>query len=232
MTDKRCRICGSAPTIRAHLFPRALQHDIRGDSKHVVAIMPAWERQKFLQSGEWSDRILCEEHEKVALPWDDYAIDFCRTLEEKAGRFGETSSVLVPNPRASDLIMFAHVVTWRHAAVHTSIERQLGPYFGRIQAAIFDSAPPLELVVVEPGHISGGRRAQLGMCPTKGQIHGVNVFRFDIGGLAFILKTDQRPFSWPLREFTAMRDPLLVLLQDPVEVSENPIFRDWVKAKG
>ena len=221
--EKRCRVCGSNATVRSHLFPRALSHDIRGSAKHVVTLTPSALGPKFHQSGEWSDRILCREHEEVAHSAEKYAIAFCRRFNDAVAALGRPLSVDVSNPEPSFLVLFAHIVVWRHAAAWPHLERSLGPYFSRIQETIFEAADPLEVMVMDPGHVRSGERALLGLCPSKIVVGSRRGYRFDIGGLSFILKTDKRPYQWPLGgELLANNNPIRVLLHDPVEVHKNP----------
>jgi hypothetical protein len=227
---KRCRICGAQPTVRAHLFPRALSSDIRAGAKHVVAIMPGAPRPKFHQSGEWSDEILCREHEDVAHDWEEYAIEFSRRYRAFAPPPGANLSVSVANPDPVALTMFAHIVVWRHAAAYSHIARGLGPYFLRIQDAIFSGKPPLEVVLIDPGHTKDGARARLAICPSPGRLAGRRIFRFDIGGLGFILRTTNKPFEWPFDEgFSASLNPLVVIQKDPLDIGQNKSIRKSVQ---
>lgn len=83
----KCVICGAGPTVKSHLFPRALMFDIRGDQKEVVQGSRHRNGIKNYQSGEWDDSFLCKAHEDLIGGGDDYAISFCRSVERK----GESS---------------------------------------------------------------------------------------------------------------------------------------------
>lgn len=227
----RCRICGSTETVRSHLFPRALHRDIRKDAKHVVGVKPGQERVSYLQSGEWSDRILCAAHEAQLGESDDYAIRFCRAFLDRGQPIGNGQAVRIANPQPRKLVVFAHAVVWRHAAAHKYLERSLGPYMDLIQAALFETGALLELIVVEPGHQHRGERTLLGVCPVVTRTQGVRCVRFDIGGLGFILKTDQRLFPYPLRLFKVDSDPTIILIMDPVEITQNRFFVDAARVR-
>lgn len=228
---KRCRICGAEPTVRAHLFPRSLSKDIKAEAKHVVAIMPGARDPKRHQSGEWSDAILCRAHEEVAHDWEEYAIDFCRRYSRHAPQPGKNLSVSVSNPDPSALIMFAHVIVWRHAAAYSTIEQMLGPYFKTIEDAVFSGKPPLEVMLIDPGHTRNGTRAQIGICPSSMRLGGRRTVRFDIGGLGFVIKTDRRDYEWPLdKTFSATLNPVVVVQNEPIEITQNPGIRRSVSA--
>lgn len=193
--------------------------------------MPGGKGPKFHQSGEWSDKILCSVHEELPHDWEDYAIGFARRYREASKNIGRPLSVSVSNPKPTALVMFAHIVVWRHAAAYPTIERMLGPYFVRIQDAVFSGHAPLDVVVVEPGHMRNGKRAQIGLCPSKGTLAGRRIIRFEVGGLGFILKTDKRPFEWPLNDhYSAAVDPVVILLEDPVEITANTRIRRAVQS--
>jgi hypothetical protein len=224
---KRCMVCGEEPTVKAHLFPRALMHDIRADETHVVGVKLNHPKPRFYQSGEWSDRIVCRVHEDVFGAADDYAVTFCRTFEQKAQSISRGDVIAVPNPRPDLLITFAHAVVWRHAAALIGRDRKhwLGPYFDRIGASLFHGEQPLQVAVLEPGNTIRGQRAFIGVHPCPVRMEEARLTRFEIGGLAFLLKTDQRRWPNPFDLFDADRDPLRVLAMDAQEVSSNPSFR-------
>lgn len=224
---KRCMVCGAAPTVRAHLFPRALSHDIRRDAHHVIAVGLNNPRTRFLQSGQWSDRIVCRVHEDVFGTIDDYAVTFCRTFEQRFTVLAWGMAVTVPNPRPDLLVMFAHAVVWRHAADLLARGRRhwLGPYFQIIEDALFRGGPALDMFVIEPGNVSQGKRVIMGVHPCPSYMGPLNLTRFEIGGLGFMLKTDQRPFPPEIALFAGRRDPLRVLTMDAVEIAHNPTFR-------
>ena len=131
------------------------------------------------------------------------------------------------NSRPELLIRFAHAVVWRHAAALLGRGRRhwLGPYFDRIGAALFDGGSMLRVAVLEPGNTSGGERTLIGVHPCPVRMGDLRLTRFEIGGLAFLLKTDQRPWPHPFGLFDAERDPLRVLAMDAQEVATNPSFR-------
>lgn len=197
----------------------------------MIGVTPGRERVSYLQSGEWSDRILCATHEAQLGDADDYAIRFCRTFLDRAQPIGNGQAVRIANPQPRKLIVFAHAVIWRHAAAHRYLERSLGPYMERIHAALFEAGVLLELLVVDPGHQHRGERTLLGVCPDVTKTQGVRCVRFDIGGLGFILKTDQRPFPYPLRLFTADSDPATILMMDPVEITQNRFFLEAARVR-
>lgn len=72
---------------------------------------------------------------------------------------------------------------------------------------------------------------KLGVIPTTGTLSGVRIVRFDIGGLCFILKVDKRPFHPVFAGFDASRDPIEILIQDPVEVLSNPLIRELMTGR-
>src|SRR5215469_18157516 len=76
-----CRVCGSSATIEAHLFPRALAHDIRGHHKQLFVGAASTPGRRIVQAGLFDRGILCSAHEAALGLYDDYGIDFCRNFK-------------------------------------------------------------------------------------------------------------------------------------------------------
>lgn len=67
---------------------------------------------RIAQSGKWTSRILCAEHERQLGTCDDYGVGFCRAWQQLA----RTSDAVVPNPKPPLLVDFALACIWRMAA--------------------------------------------------------------------------------------------------------------------
>ena len=67
---------------------------------------------RIVQSGKWSSRILCAEHERQLGACDDYGVAFCRAWKQ-SGRAGD---VVLSNTRPALLVDFALACIWRMAA--------------------------------------------------------------------------------------------------------------------
>lgn len=221
---KACHVCGNTDTVRAHLFPRALQHDIRKEAKHVLRIGAGDARPRALQSGDWRDDILCAQHEAALGEADKYGVEFCRSIDRESMIHTEGKAIAVPNPSPSLLIRFVHAVIWRHAAALDARGKGhwLGPYHRRIQEVVFGGRAPLDGYASHPGHMSNGHPVLLGLNPCPLRMGNLRLVRFDIGGLSFHLKTDNRSFGSEFRFAALERDPLVIVTMPPVDIGENP----------
>src|SRR5687768_14330997 len=76
----RCLICSEGPTVKAHLFPRALMLDLKAGEKALVEGSRHRDGVRFSQNGVWDDGYVCKRHEDECGAGDDYAIRFCRKL--------------------------------------------------------------------------------------------------------------------------------------------------------
>jgi hypothetical protein len=213
--------------VRAHLFPRALQHDIRRGAKHLVRVGFDDPRPRPSQSGDWRDDILCAEHEAALGEADRYGIEFARSYGERGTLFASGKAVLVANERPDLLRRFIHAVVWRHTAalIAGGGVHWLGPYHDRIGEVLFKGRYPLEGYIIDPSYHSQGQPTQVGLNPCPALMGNLRLTRFDIGGLGFHLKTDARPFPQFMARTALHHDPLLVVTFEPTEISADPHFR-------
>jgi hypothetical protein len=137
-----CRVCGGRPTINAHLFPRALGHDLRGREKHLYVGGAEAPGRRIVQAGLSDRRILCSAHEAALGVYDDYGIEFCRTFSSKV-QHPAPNIWRVRDVDGDRLTRFWLAVLWRFG-VSTLPEAamvQLGPYEGRLRDILFSNAP-------------------------------------------------------------------------------------------
>lgn len=225
-----CVVCGRSPTVRAHLFPKALVHRIRGNEKNVTGGDRIRPGIKLTQSGEWDDSILCEEHEGAFATADDYMARFCRRFEKGATLSPSGNSYNAPNPRPDLLLRFAAATTWRHVVSKhgNSHGLDLGPYRQIIERHLFDGAElPLEALIGRSTILDlNGNRIEIGLAPHKSKLLHWNIWHFTIAGFDFYLKTDKRPFPSQWKEFLANdNDPITLPLIDPRRLHEVPMFQ-------
>jgi hypothetical protein len=141
-TGGGCRVCGDPDTIEAHLFPRALGHDIRGTHKHLFVGATAVAGRRIVQAGLFDRGILCSTHEAALGQFDDYGIDFCRNFaancQHPAPDIWQVNSV-----DSDKLVRFWLAILWRFS-VSTLIEAakvKLGPFEAPIRNILFSNAP-------------------------------------------------------------------------------------------
>lgn len=179
------------------------------------------------QSGDWRTDILCREHEAALGDADKYAIELARRYLKSPRTIVPGKLVEVDNPRPDLLIRFAHAVVWRHVAALEArgFGHWLGPYFKRIEDAVFRGSPYLVVYAVDPNWQSQGERTLMAMNPCPANMPGLRLCRFDIGGLAFHMKTDKRDLPEEMEMLRLDRDPLSIGIMPPEEIGRNPHLR-------
>jgi len=225
-------VCGTANTVKSHLVPRALIHDIRKTANHVISLNVGAASPRFRQSGEWRSDILCADHEASLQRSDDYAVEFCRDRYPRGRLLADGEVVIVDNADPPALVKFAHSAVWRYLAadIREGKHQFLGPYFKVIEDAVFSDGPPLPSFLIDPQHVLGGRPLRLAMSPVRHRVENVNLVRFEVGGLAWLIVTDKRPPPAWFGPSALERDQILVARRDPTEFLSQPGFRDSIKA--
>lgn len=109
-------VCGESRTVKAHILPRALFHDMkRGDP--ILGQRRDGPGRLTVQSGDWDDRILCGQHEAALGEAGRYAIRFCREYAAAAASAPNAAFRGISLSRPDLLVTFACACVWRKAAV-------------------------------------------------------------------------------------------------------------------
>lgn len=189
-----CLICGSEPTVKSHIVPRALFHDMRPEKGQLIGNLRDGPGYQHLQSGFWDKTILCAVHEGQLHQADEYGIRFCRNFNagKKAGQW----RVDVPNPDPALLVDFASACVWRMAASRSEGRPKslLGPYNQRLVDSLFHGIAyrPMLLVACNAYHLKKGEILNFGALPFRYVELNIHFWRFIVGGLIFDLKLDAR----------------------------------------
>lgn len=210
----RCVICGVGPTVKAHLFPRALMLDMKADSPQLVGGNRHRDGVKLQQNGEWDDALLCAYHETSIGIGDDYGVRFCRSFRTKGIQRPNDRALDVPNARPDLLMHFAYAVIWRHVASASgwADRLDLGPFGDEMLDAMQARGPyDLELIVGRNPLTVRGQQVDIAIAPYRERMERWNVWQFTISGLDFYLKTDRRPFPESWRPYLAnSNNPIVV----------------------
>ncbi|HUB14529.1 MAG TPA: hypothetical protein VMB34_21445 [Acetobacteraceae bacterium] len=137
----QCRVCGSRDTINAHLFPRALGHDLRGDQKNLFVGSASAPGRLIVQAGLSDTGILCAVHDRALGDYDRYGTEFCRS-------FLTRSQHAIPNMwevygvDSSKLVKFWLAILWRFSISNLlqTTNIKLGAYEDRIRDILFYEA--------------------------------------------------------------------------------------------
>lgn len=213
----KCLICGGDPTVKAHLFPRALSFDIRGDSPNLVEGSLRRDGIKLNQNGEWDRELLCREHEKQSGKGEKYAVELIRSLP-KEWRANEHGAYELLNPKPALLAHFVFSTVWKFVMSKYGRDHQLdlGPYEPILRERVFgDAGTDLPFIVGRHRLHLRGSLVPLGIPPHRQKLDKWRTWMFAIGGLQFHLKTDQRPFPSDWNRFLGNDNDVLHLTEGP-----------------
>ena len=223
-----CLICAAPKTVKSHLFPRALVHDIRDQDKHVwVASTEQWGK-KFHQSGEIDDAILCRQHEAETADADKYGVSFCRNFSKDAERAFNGHGFWVPNPKPQKLVSFACGIVWRHVVSRHG--REFGYSLGRhepvLSATMFGQVTNGQEPLLVLGRVRttiGGRTLPLAMPPHPIRYQQSRIWRFCIADFIFDLVVDSRKPSQEYQSLACnMKSPAAVIDFGEADVLSMP----------
>lgn len=194
-----CYLCGS-PAVKTHIVPRALMHDMRQGSGHLVVGGSNFDGVAFRQSGEW-EYLLCDHHERKLHAADTYGIDFCRRAQIAASS-AKDEYFEVANPSPHLLLRFGLSVIWRH--VHSEsgskLRLTLGPHEAAVRDAIFNEASTdYQLTLCTSTHSIKGKPVEIAMFPSRGRLLGRNIWHFTLARIDFMvsvsIRSGKRPFA-------------------------------------
>jgi len=224
-----CIVCGRSPTVKSHLFPRALMLDMRGDAKTLYEGSRHYAGYREQQNGPWDDRFLCKRHEDEAGAGDDYAVDFCRRIDAGDYRpFGPVFQML--NPEPDKLLAFIYGTVWRHAVAprNAALRLDLGPYEKELRSALFENGPKSLQAFTSLSTLSDctGKPVSVALAPYRQKFREFSTWHFIVGRLDVHLKTDRRPFPADWGPYLANgADPIVLHAVDPVDIATVPLLR-------
>ena len=183
----------------AHLFPRALVHEIRGDEPEIYIIDKRRQGFRHSQAGIWDPNILCKTHEAALGAGDDYAIRWIRSFDRRAMPIENGLGFQVPNPNPGRLRQFVYSVLWRHTVSDQTPrgDADVGPWERSLRDAIFASGPfrPPFFIARKRWLAGGEHQGDLMVVPHHCPNWGHRAFAFEVGGLLWGVKLDSREFN-------------------------------------
>ena len=198
--------CGHSPTIEAHLYPRALMHDIRAHHKHLYTGSATTPGRRIHQSGFIDKGILCTKCDGHLGKYDTFGIALCRNFPTTHQRV-DAETFCIPSVDTDSVVKFFLSMLWRFS-ISTIAEAQkiaLGPYQNTFRDILFLGAQcsaepavtllryrsykiPAENICYPPFkiHLTGQRLTGYSVC---------------VGGFRAFVKTDARPMPQGLAPF-------------------------------
>jgi hypothetical protein len=130
-----CLVCGKGPTIDAHLLPRAIVHDLRGNLPNALVGSSNEAGFVHTQAGLSDKGILCGDCEEKLGPPDTYAVGFVR--EYPSNRRELDGRIIVPQVNVDLLVRFVLSVLWRCSVSSQMPEFNVGPYETKFRDIVF-----------------------------------------------------------------------------------------------
>jgi hypothetical protein len=223
-----CLVCGNPTTVKSHLTPRAFTLDIRGADARAYEGSLAFEGTRYTQAGTFDRTILCDAHEQALRDCDDYAIDWVRGMPTEARASHEDMLLHMPNPRPDLLLKFVCSHIWRHAVSpqNNAYDMDLGPWEGRLRQLIFNwgSGYNPTFHIIRQRWTSGEvELKELIIPPFRLPGQGRRRWEFDLGGLIWVLRLNDRHVDYRLESFKANdADPVPILVVKDRELVDRP----------
>ena len=218
-----CKVCGAADTVKSHIFPRALMHELRGKDPALIEIRENSDQVALRQSGLWDRFLLCAKHEAATAPLDDYAVKIWRKYQQQP-RYGSKSVIEVVNEKPRQLILFAYAVLWRwrHSKYGTARKCDFGPYDSILREAVFETGQATLPVMIFEGDLRlEHEKAALCVAPFRTRLNETRGWLFRIGVLDVFTFLDQRPVPSILRPFLANEAATLPIFKtDPLQAAD------------
>lgn len=223
-----CLVCTDPATVKSHLTPRAFTLDARGPHKHAFEGSLAFDGPRFTQAGTFDNTILCEAHERGLQDCDNYAVAWVRRLPWDARETHGGGMLHMPNPRPDLLLKFVCSHVWRHAVSRQNrhYDMDLGPWEWQLRQLIFGSGSrydPTFHVCRQRWTSEGVELKELLIAPHRIPGQGRRRWEFDLGGLLWILRLNERQVDRGLERLKANRaDPVPILVLDDRELTDRP----------
>jgi hypothetical protein len=206
-----CQVCGLGPPIDAHLFPRALGHDLKGKEKHLYVGGVETPGRRIVQAGLFDRNILCATHDGVLGAYDNYGIEFCRTFKSQC-KHPAPNIWQISNVDPEKLVRFWLSILWRFSISNLPEAAlvQLGPYENKIQEILFSQS----FCAIEPAITMLRYRSRAipaeNICftPYHSEFPGLNAgmrrkaYGIAVSGFHAFIKVDAQPLPYPLRQVT------------------------------
>lgn len=190
----KCLQCGTTPTIKAHLVPKAFVMEVKATrgEQHLI-LMPGQQRPLVSPTGLYDPDLLCAECDGMLGSHEGYAHSLLQQLRGISGPVG--SSVPIPEVNGDRMVRFASAIAWKFSATRTQFGRiNVGPYSDVLQDAAFSNNPipsSLDVALIRLMELDGD--VYFYRNPKLDRHDDVNLVRFSVGGFLIFLKVDKRP---------------------------------------
>jgi len=198
--------CGHRPTIEAHLYPRALMHDIRAHHKHLYTGSATSPGRTINQSGFIDKGILCKPCDGHLGKYDTFGIAFCRSFTKIHQRV-DHDTFRIQSADTDIVVKFFLSMLWRFSisTIPEASKVALGPYQDMLRDILFLGAACNPEPAVTLLRYRSYKILPQNICyaPFKIHVGGQRLTGYSIcvGGFRAFVKTDARPIPPQLTPF-------------------------------
>ncbi|MBC2771064.1 hypothetical protein [Pusillimonas minor] len=188
-----CLVCGSMPTIKSHLIPRAMAREVQVGKAHAVAFKPG--KFSYTQSGLYEQNILCAACDNKLGLAEKLAIQTFRRIrkEAKALPVGE---YLLSGIAGDSILRFICGVLWKYSVASKENGRiALGRYQDILQKTAFtsiDVPSGVDAILCRLKRHKDDDEVFAYRAPSPDRKEGVNGYRLLVGGIFIFLKLDRQ----------------------------------------
>lgn len=189
-----CLRCGSAPTIKAHLVPKAFAMEVKAarGEQHLVQT-PGQHRPTRTNTGLYDPDLLCAGCDGILGAHEGYAHSVLQDLRSLSGRVW--SLVPVPTIDGDRMVRFAAGLVWKFCSTRKEFGRiDVGPYSDVLREAAFADGPIppcLDVTLIRLIELDGD--VYFYRNPKPDRHDDRNLVRFCVGSFLVFLKIDKRP---------------------------------------
>lgn len=230
-----CKVCGNDRTVKSHLIPRSIFHDMRGRASHLRGFANG--RSIIFQAGAFDRQILCQAHEDMLCDADTYGTGFLRRFAALAPQdCKDQMYTFLDNPRPDLLLDFACAVVWRHGvSAHGSLdERTLSPWDSLLKDRLFlgsKSFSPVLVLERRPRLLRSKPIAKTFLFSPIKLLKTIGTFDFAVNELEFLLNLHVREHE-PRSEDAGSNNPVGVANKPPQEIIGDPRLVNVVDRHG
>lgn len=132
-----CLVCGESVTIKSHLIPRALTHEVQIHKAHAVVRESG--DFKYTQSGIYEKHILCAECDNKPGVSENTAVRTFRAIR-KAAKLSSFGEYVLESVKGDSILRFVTGVLWKYSVASQENGRiELGPYQNTLRDVTFSS---------------------------------------------------------------------------------------------
>lgn len=189
----KCKHCGEAPTVRAHLIPQSFVREVRDGGKHVLLTKGMTKEFRQRQNGLFDTELLCASCDNRLGAFESFAFDLAKQLRELSQKT-KGAELRVENFDSEKFLRFAAGICWKYTATRDSYGRiEVGPYAAALKDAALGSEISAQLDALIFLLRAKDRDSYLFRCPMPDRHSGINMIRFSVGMMLIFLKVDKRP---------------------------------------